>query len=728
MRYFFLLSLFCLALSGESQSKADSLLQVWNDGQLADTIRLNAIQDYLDIATNEEPSQDLISLADSAYQLANSTNSSTNIIRAIIGRGRVQHGLTNYDLAVDYFNEGLAISEKIAWQEGVGESLLKTGIAKYKLGQYSEATDLFTNLHDLFTRMDDSISTAKVLQELGKIHLDQGRHEDAMQNFLNALSINESIGNTRSVVGNYIGLGILYVQLEDYPPALDYYQRALTISEELGMDKATGAILNNMAIIYDNTEQNDLALEYYNRSLILAQKVGDKSKIAMRYTNLGALHQSNGDLEKAREFHLKALEINEEIGRKKGATINLTNLGILCVIEADDATSRNDKTLARSKFNKALNYGKQAEKILEETKVAQQMINNYHLLFMANKGLGNSEEAITYLEKYAAKKDSTFSAKYNNDIIRLDLQHSNLKQAEIDSILRAEEQYKLNVQLKQERTENLILYFGILFLMIFGAGMYYFYRLLLARKNTIELTLDKLEKTQDQLLQSRKMAALGVLATGIAHEINNPLNFINGSSELIFRKIEEKYPKDVDDMGPYLHSIKEGVDRISKIIKSLNAFGKSNPETDALCDIQDIIKDCLVILNQELEGRIEITETYNARGIVRGNPSGLHQVFLNVLMNACQSITEEGKISILLEQEEDELKITIRDNGEGIAAENLPKVTDPFFSTKTDINGIGLGMFIAYSILDEHNGTIKFESEIGIGTTVSMTLPVEKGL
>ncbi|MFY0605914.1 MAG: tetratricopeptide repeat-containing sensor histidine kinase [Cyclobacteriaceae bacterium] len=726
MRLFFIFFLSIVSLGASAQAESDSLWQIWTNPDIADSGRIGALQDFIQL--NTEPSKPYAELADEAYELAEKNGSEDLIIKALIVQGDVQHKLENYDRAIQLYSESIELSKELAWRLGVGHALLRTGETLYRLSDNDQAMKAFSKGYALFDLMEDQTNKAIILHEIGKIHLDQGRRQQAMESFLGALNINETLGNKSDIIDNYIGLGVLYVYLEDYEPALEYYNRGYDLSEELGQENTMSTILNNMGIIYDNRGDFERALEYYSRSLALAEKIGDKTKIAIRYTNLGTLYETFGDYEKSQEFQLKSLDLNEEIGRKKGATINLVNLGNLSRVIAERAVANNNKTLATTKYKEAIDFGNRAQELLKETNIAQEVLSSYLLLYRAHKGLGNTALALKNHEQYAAKKDSLSSAKYNNDIVRLDIKHASEKQAAIDSILVAEETFKLNVKLKQERTENLILYLGVLFLLIFAAAMYYFYRILLARKNTIEVTLNKLEKTQDQLLQSRKMAALGVLATGIAHQINNPLNFINGSSELISRKIEENYPKDIEVMDPFFHSIREGVDRISKIIKSLNSFGKTTQELNALCDTQDIIKDCLVMLYQELDKRIEVNESYQARGIIRGNPSGLHQVFLNVLMNACQSIKEKGTISILMEQKEDTLSIVIKDDGEGIAEENLTKITDPFFSTKTDINGIGLGLFIAYSTIEEHNGTLSFESELGKGTTAIISLPVEKGL
>jgi len=236
--------------------------------------------------------------------------------------------------------------------------------------------------------------------------------------------------------------------------------------------------------------------------------------------------------------------------------------------------------------------------------------------------------------------------------------------------------------------------------------------------------LSKLKKTQIQLMQSEKMASLGILTAGIAHEINNPLNFIKGSYYGIKDYFDKNKSKN-EEIDILLGNLKSGVDRAAGIIRSLRQFNQSSESLDEICNIHRIIENCLLILEYKYQKTIIINKTFtkNIKSI-NGNIGKLHQVFLNILNNAIQSIEETGEIEIHTEQQNTNLIIKITDTGKGISKEIIHKITDPFFTTKNPGKGIGLGLSISYNIIKEHKGEIEFLSKKNKGTTVTIQLPL----
>lgn len=245
------------------------------------------------------------------------------------------------------------------------------------------------------------------------------------------------------------------------------------------------------------------------------------------------------------------------------------------------------------------------------------------------------------------------------------------------------------------------------------------------QKDKLESTIDKLKKTQSQLVQSEKMASVGILTSGIAHEINNPLNFIQGGKLAIENYIEENLIDVSDDFKPLLDIIETGINRASDIISSLNRFNRKSDTLNEKCEIHIIIDNCLIMLRNKLKHKVEIINHYtNSNFVILGNEGKLHQVFLNILSNAEQSIEKEGTIEITTAIENEKLEITFSDNGCGISEENLNKIIDPFFTTKDPGKGTGLGLSIAYQIIQNHKGNIKINSKLEKGTTVIVTLPI----
>ena len=241
----------------------------------------------------------------------------------------------------------------------------------------------------------------------------------------------------------------------------------------------------------------------------------------------------------------------------------------------------------------------------------------------------------------------------------------------------------------------------------------------------LKITLDQLKTTQSQLLHSEKMASLGILTAGVAHEINNPLNYIMGAYVGLQHNYTNKsFYKNYEETGVLIDALKTGVERSSEIVKGLNQFSRKTDSHDEDCNIHTIINNSIVMLNNKINNRIDIRKHFTDNNcIIKGNVSNLHQIFINLLYNAIQAVDEKGTISIETTNDDSNLIIIITDTGSGISNENLKKITDPFFTTKSPGEGTGLGLSITYNIIKEHNGKLLFESELGKGTIVKIILP-----
>lgn len=286
------------------------------------------------------------------------------------------------------------------------------------------------------------------------------------------------------------------------------------------------------------------------------------------------------------------------------------------------------------------------------------------------------------------------------------------------------------------------------------------------KNEELENTLETLKSTQAQILHSEKMASVGQLAAGVAHEINNPIGFVSSNLRTLsdyqndINKLIEHYrqlitnlkgtAKDLpfsigekinqiatlekkididfilDDIMNLVGESKDGTERIKKIVLDLKDFAHPGKDRIYAADINKGIESTLNVVWNELKYKAVVTKDYGDLPLVECYPQQLNQVFMNILVNAAQAIEKQGEIRISTRKIDGSVEIKISDTGAGIPKENLSKIFDPFFTTKEVGKGTGLGMNVAYNIIQKHNGTIDVESEIGKGTTFTITIPIEE--
>ena len=180
----------------------------------------------------------------------------------------------------------------------------------------------------------------------------------------------------------------------------------------------------------------------------------------------------------------------------------------------------------------------------------------------------------------------------------------------------------------------------------------------------------------------------------------------------------------MEDITDLIGDCREGVDRIKKIVIDLKDFAHPGEDKVQLTDINNGIESTLNVVNNEIKYKATVHKDFGDIPTVKGIPQQLNQVFMNILVNAAQAIEKKGDIHIITRSVAQSVEVSIRDNGSGISQDNITKIFDPFFTTKDVGKGTGLGMNIAYNIIQKHNGTIHVDSELGKGTTFTITLPV----
>ncbi|HEY1069116.1 MAG TPA: ATP-binding protein [Thermomonas sp.] len=274
----------------------------------------------------------------------------------------------------------------------------------------------------------------------------------------------------------------------------------------------------------------------------------------------------------------------------------------------------------------------------------------------------------------------------------------------------------------------------------------------------LQRTVDRLASTQEQLLQSEKMASIGQLAAGVAHEINNPIGYVGSNlgtlqdyatallalvekyHEALFSEdpagrredlLQARQRLDIDyivgDLPNLLKESREGIERVTKIVQDLKDFSRVGRDQKMQpADLLQGLDSTLNIVWNDLKYKVRLEKHYGNLPPVECLASEINQVFLNLLLNAGQAIEQRGTIELASGCDDNEAWISITDSGCGIPPEAMPHLFDPFFTTKPIGRGTGLGLAISYGIVAKHHGRIDVSSRVGQGSTFRVVLPIRQ--
>lgn len=275
-------------------------------------------------------------------------------------------------------------------------------------------------------------------------------------------------------------------------------------------------------------------------------------------------------------------------------------------------------------------------------------------------------------------------------------------------------------------------------------------------KSEQQTLIQRLEEAHNQLLQSEKMASIGQLAAGVAHEINNPIGYVNSNLGSLQKYVEallrliaayEKYEADLsqehaeslqtlkneidlaylrEDINELMTESLGGLQRVKRIVQDLKDFSHVSDSEIQWANVESGLESTLNVVWNELKYKAEVIKDYGNIPEIECIPSQLNQVFMNLLVNAAQAIPERGEITVRTRRVDDRVCIEISDTGTGIPQELMNRIFDPFFTTKPVGTGTGLGLSIAHGIIRKHKGRIDVRSEPGKGTSFQVYLPIRQ--
>jgi signal transduction histidine kinase/Tfp pilus assembly protein PilF len=660
-----------------------------------------------------------------SLELREEVGDKKDITASLNNLGSCYDEMNDLDNALKYYLQALAVNEDLNDPDFKAGMMHNIGVTYEKKSDYHKALEYFLLSEELYRELDNKTSLGIVLGTIGIIFKNFGNFEKALGYQLESLKLSRETENKQAIANALKSLGTIYLNLKNYDKAIEYDKKALKVSEELGDRSGVADYYNSIGVIYDDEYKFDEALENYLLSLKIYEEIGDVAKKGYVYNNIGVVYDKLSDFPQALIYHTKAGEIFNSINYKKGMASSLNNIATV--------------QLNQKNYKEALtNYDKGLE-IALEIDLKDLILEIYKFKSELYSMQKKYKLSLKFYKLYAGLKDSIFTKEGIEKMAGIQTAHDvhtllNDREKEIELLQKDNEIYKLQVEKHDLTRWKFYLGFGAVF--IAGFFIFYLYRTkkkanILLEKQVEERTLDlkntnqkltkeitERKKIENQLIRSERLAGVGELAAGVAHEIRNPLGNISSSAQFCLSKfaVEEKMEK-------YLRIILEDSEKANLIIKGLLDFANPRELKPEKGFVEEIFKRIFESVETRCkEKNIKIESGFAKEVPILMDKKWFEQALLNLIINAIQSMSDNGELTVKTFSEVNELKITIQDTGSGISEENMKKVFDPFFTTKE--NGVGLGLSLAHEIISDHKGRFNIDSLPGKGTTITIYFPM----
>ena len=586
-------------------------------------------------------------------------------------------------------------------------------------------------------------------------------------------------------------LAFISNNLGNYIKSLKTYNKAITLVEDekieqniWNISKFTNSksprmarlsmyatMLNDMSGTYTATKNYEKELSTIKHCIEIATSINDFTVLSLAYTQLGNINFRNKQVDSALVLFRKALEFVAKSGFRKYQSDILINIGDVYVSKKNYDSARQNYARALTvvaeknnavgfgniylslanffndthRYDSAVYYAQLSLDVMKKTSRNTRYVGVYDVLVNIYKNLGKTDSVLMYLQLATTIKDSLLSLE----------KIKQLQNIGFDEQLRLQELEKESIQTKS-RIRTYALLAGLVIFLLAALFLYRNNRQKQKTNKILEKILTDLKSTQSQLIQSEKMASLGELTAGIAHEIQNPLNFVNNfsevSTELVDEMNEEMAKGNIEDAKQIAQDLKQNLEKINHhgkragdIVKGMLQHSRSSSGVKELTDINALCDEYLRLSYHGLRAK---DKSFNATmktdfdesiGNINIIPQDIGRVVLNLLTNAFYAVSEKQKLNIPGYEPTVQIKttqnplsggrgaeISVTDNGNGIPQKVLDKIFQPFFTTKPTGQGTGLGLSLSYDIVTKaHGGELKVETKEGEGSTFSIQLPLK---
>jgi signal transduction histidine kinase len=620
--------------------------------------------------------------------------------------GIIQRNVGDHATALEYFFKAKRIAEERQNVTDRAYALNNIGDIYNREGNYLQALEYERQALGIFEGKGDSVGISYCCHQMALVYTNMGEYENALIFHFRAKNIRESLGNRIGVAYSLISIAQNHLKLGNNTESLDNLAKSREIFTELNDSIGLSLSLHDLGIYYKLTGQPEEAIKYFTEALNMGAETDSPIIVRNAAQELSDLYGAQEKFEDAYQMHILYKETYDSLYREENL-IKITQLVMQNKYEQRELL--------------------QLAEIEKQKQFRNYLILSFGLVIIL---------VIVVFNRYYIKRKANISLQIKNK--EIESQKEKLERLFISLRIKNDELLHQNEEISAQKD----------YLVVLNDKLE-------TQKSELNDTLKDLTQAQTQLVQSEKMASLGQLTAGVAHELNNPLNFISSSIAPLQRNVEdllallgkyemmanekkaaggyaevEEFKKTIDydfllkETKELLSGIYEGASRSEHIVKDLRTFSRMDENEYKAVNLHEGIDSTLLLLSHKMQGRISVHKKYGNLQHVECLPGKLNQVFMNILTNSILAIEAEGDIFIETSSVDDKARISIRDNGKGMSNEIREHIFEPFFTTRAVGKGTGLGLSISYSIIEEHQGTVEVLSEQGIGTEFIITLPL----
>jgi len=726
---------------------------------------------------------------DSLNRLISKSNSDTQRINLTVKKIDIFNN-NNLDSAISIGNATVEFAKKISYKKGEANARARLAYSYSFKGEYEVAKEHLATAEKISASIEDSSTMGQVYANYGTMYGMQSKYDSAIMFYQKSIDIALHRNDKLLLSRSYSNIATSYQMLANYSKALFFYQKALKSAEE-DNDINRQAYLNlNIALTFTSFGDTARSEQTYLKSISLAKRAGLKNVELYAYSNLSSLYLDMHKFKEAYEVAWKSATLAKEMGDKGIEAASLSK-GATALAEQKlfrEAEELNSRAMAvadsskqplsiyqantnmglilkmQKKYREAIPYFEKGFHSLKDGDLYDGQIGDaYSNVSECYEKIGDYGKALTAHKMSAQIADSVRNKENIRKATELTMNFEFEKQ---QAAAKAEQQKKDAVT----STRQLALLLGLLLTLILAGGAFYAFRskkraniLLEKQKKEIQITLSELKATQAQLIQSEKMASLGELTAGIAHEIQNPLNFVNNFSEvnkeLLVEMKDEMDKGNLNDAKSIANDVIMNQEKINyhgkkadAIVKGMLQHSRSSSGVKEPTDINALADEYLRLSYHGFRAKEKAfnaalqTDFDESVGKINIIPQDIGRVLLNLYNNAFYALSEKKKhapqspkgevtyeptVSISTKKLSSRptggdggIEIRVSDNGFGIPQKVLDKIFQPFFTTKPTGQGTGLGLSLAYDTIKAHGGEIRAESSEGEGAEFVIQLPI----